>query len=100
MTETYNASGFMGANKIGDETGHIDSLFCQQREQNMQAIRTVLAMRETEEPEWLGWLSPTLTQVMISQFLSLSPASGSLLSAQSSVPLSLCTSPACTLTQK
>ena len=55
---------------------------------------------------WVAQLvkHPTLAQVMISQFVSLSPTSGSVLAAQSlepasdSVsPLSLCSSPACAL---
>ena len=53
-------------------------------------------------PGWLGWVNvhPTSAQVMISQSVSLSPVSGSVLTAQSlelasdSVSPSLCPSPA------
>ena len=59
-------------------------------------------------PGWLSWLSVQLwisAQVMISRFMSSSPASGSVLNACSEpgscfgccVSLSLCPSPACTL---
>lgn len=59
-------------------------------------------------PGWLSWLSTQLSisaQVMISQFASSSPASGSLCCRcracfRCSVPLALCPSPTCTVSLK